>query len=158
MMFKKLVQKLKIEKEKSSSAAINPIDVDFDGRKHDFLSKMTKNALNLYEKQCDIKNFTKLALSNPENTSHNDIVNEPDINYYGYYDNGQRYLIKRPVCRRNADIWLQLELPDKTTGWVKVTDAHAGANAQPDWWKCYTGFALDCFTGFSPDTHKLLTN
>ena len=61
MMFKKLVQKLKIEKEKSSSAAINPIDVDFDGRKHDFLSKMTKNALNLYEKQCDIKNFTKLA-------------------------------------------------------------------------------------------------
>lgn len=76
MMFKKLVQKLKIEREKSSSAAINPIDVDFDGRKHDFLSKMTKNALNLYEKQCDIKNFTKLALSNPENTSHNDIVNE----------------------------------------------------------------------------------
>ena len=76
MMFKKLVQKLNIEKEKLSSVAINPIDVDFDNRKHDFLSKMTKNALNLYEKQCDIKNFTKLALSNPENTSHNDIVNE----------------------------------------------------------------------------------
>lgn len=91
-------------------------------------------------------------------STYNDIVNEPDMNYYGYYDNGQRYLIKRPVCRRNADIWLQLELPDKTTGWVKITDAHAGANAQPDWWKCYTGFALDCFTGFSPDTHKLLTN
>lgn len=76
MMFKKLVQKLNIDKSKSSSAAINPIDVDFDDRKHDFLNKLTKNALNLYEKKCDIKNFTKLALSDPENTSHNDIVNE----------------------------------------------------------------------------------
>ena len=76
MMFKKLVQKLNIDKEKSSSAAINPIDVDFDDRKHDFLKKLTKNALNLYEKKCDIKNFTKLALSDPENTSHNEIVNE----------------------------------------------------------------------------------
>ena len=76
MMFKKLVQKLNIDKEKSSSAAIKPIDVDFDDRKHDFLKKLTKNALNLYEKKCDIKNFTKLALSDPENTSHNEIVNE----------------------------------------------------------------------------------
>ncbi len=76
MMFKKLVQKLNIDKNKSSSTAINPIDVDFDDRKHDFLNKLTKNALNLYEKKCDIKNFTKLALSDPENTSHNDIVNE----------------------------------------------------------------------------------
>ncbi len=76
MMFKKLVQKLNIEKERVSSASINPIDVDFDGRKQDFLSKLTKNALNLYEKKCDIKNFTKLALSDPENTSHNEIVNE----------------------------------------------------------------------------------
>ena len=76
MMFKKLVQKLNIDKEKSSSAAINPIDVDFDDRKHDFLKKLTKKALNMYERKCDIKNFTKLALSDPENTSHNEIVNE----------------------------------------------------------------------------------
>ncbi len=76
MMFEKLVQKLNIEREKTSNAAINPIDVDFDSRKNDFLSKLTKNALNMYERKCDIKNFTKLALSDPENTSHNEIVNE----------------------------------------------------------------------------------
>ncbi len=75
MMFKKLVQKLNIEKKKAS-AAINPIEVDFDDNKHDFLNKLTKNALNMYEKKCDVKNFTKLVLSDPENTSHNDIVNE----------------------------------------------------------------------------------
>ena len=90
-------------------------------------------------------------------STNNDIVNEP-VRYGGYYDDGKRYLITPPVCRRNADIWLQLEMPDKVTGWVQITDAYAGANAQPDWWKCYTGFSLDCFTGFSPDTHKLLTN
>ena len=47
MMFKKLVQKLNIDREKTSNAAINPIDVDFDNRKNDFLSKLTKNALNM---------------------------------------------------------------------------------------------------------------
>ncbi len=76
MMFKKLVQKLNIEKEKASNTAINPIEVDFENRKHDFLNKLTQNALNLYEKKCDIKNFSKLVLSDPENTSHNEIVND----------------------------------------------------------------------------------
>ena len=32
--------------------------------------------LYFYEKQCDIKNFTKLVLSDPENTSHNKIVED----------------------------------------------------------------------------------
>ena len=58
------------------STSINPIDVDFDSRKSVFLDKLTKNALKLYEKECDIKNFSKLVLSDPENTSHNEIVNE----------------------------------------------------------------------------------
>lgn len=76
MMFKKLVQKLNIEKEKTSRAAINPIDVDFDTRKNDFLNKLTQNAVKMYERKCDVKNFTKLVLSDPENTSHNDLVNQ----------------------------------------------------------------------------------
>ena len=37
---------------------------------------MTKHAVKLYEKKCDIKNFSKLVLSNPENTSHNELVEE----------------------------------------------------------------------------------
>ena len=62
-MFKKLAQKLNLEKKKHSSAAINPLDVDFEGRKSVFLDKLTRTAVNMYERKCDIKNFTKLALS-----------------------------------------------------------------------------------------------
>ena len=76
MMFKKLAQKLSLEREKKSNTAINPIDVDFDERKGIFLKNMTQNALKMYEKNCDIKNFSKLVLSNPENTSHNELVDE----------------------------------------------------------------------------------
>lgn len=76
MMFKKLAQKLYSEREKRSSAAINPMEVDFDSRKKVFLNKLTQSAVNLYERQNDIKNFSKLVLSNPENNSHNQIVDE----------------------------------------------------------------------------------
>ncbi len=76
MMFKKLAQKLNIEKQKRNSVATNPLDVDFDGRKSVFLDKLTKTAVNMYERNCDIKNFSKLVLSNPENDSHNKIMDE----------------------------------------------------------------------------------
>lgn len=76
MMFKKLAQKLNMEKQKHSSAAINPLDVDFEGRKSVFLDKLTKTAVNMYEKKCDVKNFSKLVLSDPENDSHNKIMDE----------------------------------------------------------------------------------
>ena len=76
MMFKKLAQKLNIEKNNKNSAAINPLDVDFDGRKSVFLDKLTRTAVNMYERKSDIKKFTKLALSNPENDSHNRIMDE----------------------------------------------------------------------------------
>ncbi len=75
-MFKKLAQKLSTQKKKTSGAVINPIDVDFDHRKSIFLDKLTQKAVKLYEKECDIKNFSKLVLSNPENESHNDIMND----------------------------------------------------------------------------------
>ncbi len=76
MMFKKLAQKLSLEREKHNSVATNPLSVDFDNKKSIFLNKLTKTAVNLYERNCDIKNFTKLALSNPENNSHNEIMNQ----------------------------------------------------------------------------------
>lgn len=75
-MFKKLAQKLSLEREKHNSVATNPLSVDFDNKKSIFLNKLTKTAVNLYERNCDIKNFTKLALSNPENNSHNEIMNQ----------------------------------------------------------------------------------
>ena len=75
-MFKKLAQKLSLEREKHSSVATNTLNVDFDDRRSVFLNKLTKTAVNLYERNCDVRNFTKLALSNPENQSHNEIMDE----------------------------------------------------------------------------------
>lgn len=73
-MFKKLAQRLSAEREKQSCVAINPITVDFESRQKIFLNKMTKSAVDMYERQSDIKKFTELALSNPENKSHNKLV------------------------------------------------------------------------------------
>lgn len=58
MMFKKLAQKLNKDRQKLSSAAINPLEVDFDDRKSVFLDKLTRTAVNMYERKCDIKNFS----------------------------------------------------------------------------------------------------
>ena len=63
-------------REKHNSVATNPLSVDFDDRRSVFLNKLTKTAVNLYERNCDVRNFTKLALSNPENQSHNEIMDE----------------------------------------------------------------------------------
>ena len=74
LVFKKLAQKLSDERERLSSVAINPIVVDFDNRKNLFLNKMSENAVKLYEHQSDVKKFTNLVLSDPENKSHNKLV------------------------------------------------------------------------------------
>ena len=73
-MFKKLAQKLTEERERRSSAALNPIEVDFENRKSVFLNKLSQNAVKMYERQSDVKKFSKLVLSDPENTSHNKLV------------------------------------------------------------------------------------
>lgn len=68
-VFKKLAQKLSLDRQKYSGVTTNPI-------KNVFLNKLTKNTIDMYERNCDIKNFSKLVLSNPENDSHNKIVDK----------------------------------------------------------------------------------
>ena len=73
-IFDEITKKLNIKVNKFSNSVSNPIgQSDYDA-KNEFFNIMSKRAINLYERQCDIKNFTKLALSNPENTSHNERV------------------------------------------------------------------------------------
>jgi len=63
------MEQIKFQKRtKVSSMMTSPID--------DGLKKLSENALKLYEKTSDIKKFTKLALSNPEDASHNRMVNK----------------------------------------------------------------------------------
>ncbi len=47
-----------------------------NANKQSLLKKLTQKALNLYERRLDVKNFTQLALSNPENTDHVQIVED----------------------------------------------------------------------------------
>lgn len=76
-LFKKLSEKLSTKNKKvSNQGMIKPIDIDFDMPKNEFLDNMTKRAVKLYEKKCDINNFSKLVLSDPENVSHNELVDE----------------------------------------------------------------------------------
>ena len=76
-MFKRLAKQLKTERvENSCFPMSSPVNSLKEQTKNTFLRSLSKHALNLYERKTDINNFTRLALSNPENTSHNKIVNE----------------------------------------------------------------------------------
>ena len=76
-MFKRLAKQLKAERvENSYFPMTSPVDSLKEQTKSSFLRSLSKHALNLYERKTDINNFTRLALSDPENSSHNQIVNE----------------------------------------------------------------------------------
>lgn len=73
-MFKKLAKQLKTEyMTKDFTPMISPIKSDAESS---FLKVMSAHALNLYERKTDISNFTKLAMSDPENTNHNQLVED----------------------------------------------------------------------------------
>lgn len=76
-MFRKIVSKLNNQKkQKAVQGMINPISANFEPAKNDFLDGLSKRAVEMFEKQCDIKNFSKLALSDMDNISHNEIMQE----------------------------------------------------------------------------------
>ena len=69
---------------------------------------------------------------------------EADFEMYIEYPNDDPHtpmstwsLVDGTEFRRNADIWLYVELPDKVTrGWVQFLDAHLGSKTYKQiWWK-----------------------
>lgn len=81
-LFKKLSEKLHNGKKNITAGGMSvPEQLNYGSENNEFLDCLSKKALNLYEKQADIKKFSRLVLSDPENTSHEDIVN-------GLIDNG----------------------------------------------------------------------
>lgn len=76
-MFKKLALKLNIKQKKVAIQGMkNPISSDFDISKNEFLDELTKHAVKMYAQKCDINQFSKLVTSNPEDNSHNAIMQE----------------------------------------------------------------------------------
>ena len=75
MMIKNLVKKLRAMDESSPlSTKILAAKNVTNALNIKSLKGLTKQALSLYIRENDIKNFTKLALSNPEDNSHDDII------------------------------------------------------------------------------------
>ena len=76
-MFKKLAIKLKKEIIKKQHSAVSlPFGDVFLTDKNEYYKNLSEKALELYEKQSDINKFTELALSNPENESHNGLMQD----------------------------------------------------------------------------------
>ncbi len=77
-MFKKLAQQLRTYNEKKSNTlrVTSPLVEEFITPKNEYYRKISQKAVELYEKQTDINHFSKLVLSDPENTDHNEMVNQ----------------------------------------------------------------------------------
>lgn len=70
-MFKKIAEKLKIYEGKSNVVRNTaPVFDKFLPQKNEYLNKISRKAIELYEKQSDINNFSKLVLSNPDNNDY----------------------------------------------------------------------------------------
>lgn len=76
-LFRKLSEKLnKKSKKLVAGGMTSPVEFGFDVERNEFLDNLSKKALKMYERQTDIKNFSKLVLSDPENQSHVDLYND----------------------------------------------------------------------------------
>ncbi|MBE7709359.1 MAG: hypothetical protein E7Z93_02805 [Cyanobacteria bacterium SIG32] len=77
-MFKKLAEQIRTYSEKKSNTlrVTSPLAGEFLTSKNEYYRKISQKAVELYEKQSDINHFSKLVLSNPENTDCNEMVNK----------------------------------------------------------------------------------
>lgn len=74
-LFQKITKKLC---QNSQTAGYTSVPEQFGGiyGENDFSKMISKRALKLYERQCDINRFSKLVLSDPENLSHEEMVQD----------------------------------------------------------------------------------
>ena len=82
-MLKKIVGQLNLKSlHKYDGFATSPLEEGKQTERKNLLKTLSERALNLYQKRSDIKNFTKLTLSNPEDLSHNELVKEKELDEY----------------------------------------------------------------------------
>lgn len=76
-MFEEVISKIEINKNKKVAQGMgNPISASYKPAKNDFLDKLTQRAVTMFEKNCDIKNFSKLVLSDMDSTTSDAITKE----------------------------------------------------------------------------------
>lgn len=75
LMFKNLAKKLNAEHEKVVGSATVPISINYDRRSQLFLDKLSRHAVDLYEREQDVKKFTELALGTADTEVDNNLIN-----------------------------------------------------------------------------------
>ena len=92
-MLKKLANKMN-NNEKRDCLSSSPFEQLKQNPQRNLLKKLSERALKLYEKKTDIKKFTKLVLSDPEDLSHNKLVEEQKDEYDILFDltNNEEFL------------------------------------------------------------------
>lgn len=82
-MFKKVAEQFNIKNSlKMSPNVASPFDVQKNSSQKNLLKQLSEHALNLYQKKMDIKKFTKLVLSNPEDKSHEELIKDNNLDEY----------------------------------------------------------------------------
>lgn len=83
IVFKKIVKQLNTEKIcVNDNLVSSPFERIKNSVQKNILKSMSEHALNLYQKKTDIKTFTKLALSDPQDLSHNRLAKETGLDEY----------------------------------------------------------------------------
>ncbi len=78
-MFEEIIAKLESTNNKKAAQGMsNPILSTYQPAKNDFLDKLTQRAVAMFEKNCDIKNFSRLAISDMNDFSAEEIAHELD--------------------------------------------------------------------------------
>ena len=82
-MFKRLASQINLKNiAKSDNFATSPFEHLKNAAQKSILKSLSEHALNLYEKKTDIKRFTDLALSDPCDCSHEDLVKDAGLDEY----------------------------------------------------------------------------
>lgn len=84
----------------TKSSAVNKNDLYVDS------SEISSNAIKLFQKDCDIKKFNKIAMSDPDDLSHLEIMKELFAN--GVIDAYEDDII--PEVADSLKLWNDLEL------------------------------------------------
>lgn len=104
-----MIKKLAKQNRMTNVKAVEfPVSKPFDGQnllsENGLLSKLTKRVLDEYEKKSTIKKFTRLAMSDADDLSHNDLVKD----FYEKNNILQENLIKE--LSQNKKLWDDLGL------------------------------------------------
>lgn len=71
-----------LDSPKDSGNHTSPLEKLKNLSQKSLLKMLSKHALDLYQRRTDVKKFTKLVLSNPEDKSHEELIKDNNLDEY----------------------------------------------------------------------------